>query len=206
MSEEPQPLSFKVVFVGDPNVGKTSIIQRATSSEYFGANKPTISPTGETITVNIDSQEVNLNVWDTPGQTSYRNTTPFFIRGSNAIIFVYSLNEKNTYESIEEWHDFVLNHIDKDKVCYVLVANKSDLEGLHPNQVTDSEGKEKAKSLNMAFIKTSAKDNINIKELIELIGSECLKTNGNNGIDKSILNKENENNKKDCCYFFIYII
>ena len=58
----------------------------------------------------------------------------------------------------------------------------------------------------MAFIKTSAKDNINIKELIELIGSECLKTNGNNGIDKSILNKENENNKKDCCYFFIYII
>jgi small GTP-binding protein len=56
----------KVVFIGDTNVGKTSMIRKYATLELQGM-KPTVS--GEAMNVVIGERKIALTVWDTPGHT-----------------------------------------------------------------------------------------------------------------------------------------
>ena len=67
-------LQYKVVLIGDTDVGKTSILNMLTESEFDSESTPTIQPTLKRKRILIPSGEVvTLNIWDTAGQEKYRS-------------------------------------------------------------------------------------------------------------------------------------
>ena len=42
-------------------------------------------------------------IWDTAGQERFRTITTSYVRGSEGILLVYDVTDRNSFESISSW-------------------------------------------------------------------------------------------------------
>eukprot|EP00002_Diphylleia_rotans_P026121 TRINITY_DN5196_c0_g2_i5.p1 TRINITY_DN5196_c0_g2~~TRINITY_DN5196_c0_g2_i5.p1 ORF type:complete len:131 (+),score=15.19 TRINITY_DN5196_c0_g2_i5:122-514(+) len=87
--------AFKVVVVGDPGVGKTSLVIRHTTEQDGGA-VPKILPGKQSVGINFrnktylyDGKTYRVQFWDAPGAERYMKLTARYCAGTAAAIFVY---------------------------------------------------------------------------------------------------------------------
>ena len=92
---------YKVIFLGDQGVGKSSIINRFVQDRYepnyqvfLFLNQATIGMDFHSKNVKIDNQDVRLLLFDTAGQEKFRSLIPMYIRDANIIILVYDITSK----------------------------------------------------------------------------------------------------------------
>ena len=82
--------------------------------------------------------ELTLQIWDTAGQERFRTITTSYVRGSEGILLVYDVTDRNSFESISSWMEqisqveletvsFMEQHADSS-VNKILIGNKCDLE------------------------------------------------------------------------------
>ncbi|MCD6515627.1 MAG: GTP-binding protein [Candidatus Odinarchaeota archaeon] len=125
----------KIVFIGEANVGKSTLRKLILGEEIPKVYQPTISaPRIEIVNV----KGMKLSIWDFPGQEMYQKSWPFFLRSTD-IMFVVTdstldnvLRTKKLLESLKE-------HINA-KAIYV-IANKQDLlEALSPDTIEEIMG------------------------------------------------------------------
>ncbi|VEL06743.1 unnamed protein product [Protopolystoma xenopodis] len=86
-NKEPQRI-YKVVFIGDSSVGKSSIIQATTGGGFSESIKSTIGLDFRVKTLNCDGVNIVLQLWDTAGQERYSNKHNF--------ITIASLNDRQS--------------------------------------------------------------------------------------------------------------
>ena len=77
----------------------------------------------------IEDRVITLNLWDTAGQEKFKSLIPSYIKDSQAIVVVYDLTSRESYESVEKWMQDARELRDVDQALIVLVGNKSDLVG-----------------------------------------------------------------------------
>eukprot|EP00890_Picochlorum_soloecismus_P002264 jgi/Picsp_1/3038/NSC_01260-R1_ras-related protein rabh1b len=155
MSQSVTPLAkYKLVFLGDQSVGKTSIITRFMYDKFDTTYQATIGIDFLSKTMYLEDRTVRLQLWDTAGQERFRSLIPSYIRDSSVAVIV--------------WVDEVRAERGAD-VIIVLVGNKTDL--VDKRQVSIEEGDAKARELNVIFIETSAKAGFNIKALFRKIAA-----------------------------------
>ncbi|ELP95027.1 hypothetical protein EIN_252610 [Entamoeba invadens IP1] len=119
--------NFKVVFTGDPMVGKTSLIYRMVSNEF----KETLPPTVPDVTpyqVKENNKTYNFQINDTAGQEIYRTVTSSYYRGCSGIFLVYSQNDESSFKSLSSFYSDIVTYTQEKKPLIVILANKSDLE------------------------------------------------------------------------------
>ncbi|ESN94844.1 hypothetical protein HELRODRAFT_157741 [Helobdella robusta] len=160
MNELSNPLrKFKLVFLGEQSVGKTSIITRFIA---------TIGIDFLSKTMYLEDRTIRLQLWDTAGQERFRSLIPSYIRDSSVAVVVYDISNANSFYQTSKWIDDVRTERGSD-VLIMLVGNKTDLSD--KRQVTTEEGEKKAKELNVMFIETSAKAGYNVKQLFRRVAS-----------------------------------
>lgn len=113
----------KVVVIGDSNVGKSSILHREKFGYLEELNATTQPSTFRT--VYNHERNVLINYWDTAGQEKYRSFTPFYVRGSHGVVFVYDVTAKNTFDDLNMWYECVYS-VETPAVS-VVIGNKIDL-------------------------------------------------------------------------------
>ena len=153
---------FKVVFVGDAGVGKTQIINKFVNNSFKEDYKTTTSASCVLKSVEYNGEKIKLELWDSPGQEKYKSITENFYKGSQLIVLVYTVDDKNTFENIQNWVNDVKNNTTENP-RFLLVGNKCDLK--EGRQVTKEEAEEYAKKYNMEFIEVSAKEGTNIDDM-----------------------------------------
>jgi small GTP-binding protein len=79
-------LSFKLVVVGEPGVGKSCITVRAFSNTFDKNYSATVGFEFLSLNYKIDSKVVKLQVWDTCGQEVYRSLIKNFYKSSSLAI------------------------------------------------------------------------------------------------------------------------
>lgn len=158
---------YKIVFLGDQGVGKTSLITRFMYDTFDDKYSATIGIDFLSKTMYLEDKTIRLQLWDTAGQERFRSLVPSYIRGSDVAIIVYDITSVSSFESVTKWINDVKQERGND-VILCLVGNKSDLSAAR--KVTTAEGESLAKELNCnIFIETSTKLNINIKNLFKKI-------------------------------------
>lgn len=158
MSDSKDRYIFKITVIGDPAVGKTSLIKKYTQGSFNEDYIKTIGAQFSKFVEEINDTECELFLWDIAGQDTYHFLRPAFYEGSRAAIIVYSLEKSNhgkkSFEHVDEWHDDIKAHC--GDIPVILFANKVDL-------VDESKIKEKkliklVKKLDLiGYYKTSAK-------------------------------------------------
>lgn len=76
------------------------------------------------------------------------------------VLLVFDVTNRKSFEHIRDWHQEVMATQGHDKVIFLLVGHKSDLQSTRC--VSAQEAAELAASLGMAFMETSAKNNCNV--------------------------------------------
>lgn len=159
---------YKLVFLGDQSVGKTSIITRFMYDKFDNTYQATIGIDFLSKTMYLEDRTVRLQLWDTAGQERFRSLIPSYIRDSSVAVIVYDVTNRQSFLNTIRWVEEVRNERGSD-VIIVLVANKTDLTD--KRQVSIEEGDSKSRELSVIFIETSAKAGFNIKALFRKIAA-----------------------------------
>ena len=163
--------AFKVVILGDPAVGKTSLIVRFIKNKFTEDYKTTLGVDFLTKQlVLFNKVNIRLMLWDMGGQDKWLSRRAKFMKGADGAIIVYSNTDIKSYLDLDKWVDEIYQYANQD-VPICIVRNKSDLppirENLNPKNLLER--------LNTKIILTSAKTGENVEEMFSFISSEILK-------------------------------
>ncbi|KAI9496597.1 ras-related protein rab-like protein-6A [Zychaea mexicana] len=169
---------YKLVFLGEQSVGKTSLITRFMYDSFDNTYQATIGIDFLSKTMYLEDKTVRLQLWDTAGQERFRSLIPSYIRDSSVAVIVYDISNRESFMNTSKWIDDVRAERG-NQVIIVLVGNKTDLN--EKREVTPDEGEKRAKELNVMFIETSAKAGHNVKTLFRKIAQNLpgIDSNGN---------------------------
>ncbi|KAL1507842.1 hypothetical protein AB1Y20_007450 [Prymnesium parvum] len=159
---------YKLVFIGDQSVGKTSIISSFMYDTFDAHYASTIGIDFVSKSVPVDDGTVRLQLWDTAGQERFRSLIPSYIRDSHVAVVVFDITNRESFASTAKWIADVRAQRGND-VVIVLVGNKTDLAA--QRQVTSAEIEACANEQDIMFIETSAKEGFNIKLLFRRLAT-----------------------------------
>ena len=191
---------YKVVFVGDQAVGKSSLIAKYVYDTFDQGSSPTIGVDFMVKSIYSGGQTYKIHFWDTAGQERFKSLIPSYIKDCHIAILVYDITNKESFQNVVTWHENIKQQRGED-IILGLIGNKLDLEG---RQVSTKEGFEKASQIGAMFQECSAKTGENIKEFFKLVlgtlidAAEANNTSqggDNNGINNGMSLESNKNMK-----------
>ena len=172
--------AYKILLIGESNVGKTSIILRYTEGEFKTSGISTCGVDLKHKFVSLDNTKIRLDIWDTAGQERFRGLAKNYFRGANGFILVYDITEKKTFEKLKGWMNDAKEKIDKDYKM-IVVGNKKDC--INERKVDYEQLEEFGKKNNVIFTEVSAKTGEGIDKMFISMVEELL-TLKNAGIAK----------------------
>ena len=192
--------------IGDTYVGKSNLSSVYMNDRYdeeilltIGCNcltKDTI------IKVNNIEKKIKIKIWDTAGVEKSRSISVQYCKNCLGIILVYSINNRDSLNSLENWIKGIKDITYYEKVPLILIGNKCDLEG--ERKVSKEEGEKFALKYNAKFFECSAKNNINVNQAFESLINDVVEKYQDvfiNENDKRIKIEENNyKTQKEGCY------
>ena len=197
-------IKLKIIVLGDPYCGKTSILMRYKNDYFLENNSSTIGVDFFKLSLPKNDTNYTMHVWDTSGQEKFDSIIISYYRNIAVAILVFDLSNYSTFINIKKWLDNI-EYYCKNKVIIKLVGNKSDKF----NIVTKNEINDLCVYYNITYISVSAKNNTNIDSLFNSIIDEIdtklincdIVPNNNNGISQfdSFKIKKVDKEPKKCC-------
>ena len=163
-SKKKNPITpkYKLIFLGDQNVGKSSILNRFLNDTFIEEYQATIGLDFQSKNVQIDNQDSHLLLYDTAGQEKFRSLIPMYTRDANIILLVYDITNKESFENLSLWLKDLTN-ININEVIICIVGNKIDLN--EKREVSNEEGQKYAQEHDFIFQEVSAKTGEGFSEL-----------------------------------------
>ena len=94
---------IKVVLVGEIQTGKTNLITKIVSDSFSERYESTFVPNDSTKYFEKDNKSFIINFWDTAGQEKFRTLTKLFYKNAQVVLFVYSIIDRKSFESIKTY-------------------------------------------------------------------------------------------------------
>ena len=120
-------LIFKVIMIGDSNVGKTRLIDRYVNDKFNPYYSITIGLEFCSHDLIIDGKSVKIQIWDSSGQEKYKSLTKIYYKGAVGVFYIYDITRKETFDNIKsQWlTEFKSNSM--SDIVGILIGNKCDL-------------------------------------------------------------------------------
>lgn len=178
----------KVVFCGQPGVGKTSLLSRYVdgnfSEEYhqtIGANflikeidlskiLSKLQFKNPELESDIYEKGFKLYFWDIGGQTDKLFANEYYFIQALGAMVIFDISNKKSFANLEFWIS-KLKELSGD-VPFVIIGNKVDKSALR--EVSEQEGKTLAANYGVEYIETSAKKDMNVNKAFELLAIKIL--------------------------------
>ncbi len=165
-------LMVKVVMLGDPAVGKTSLVQRFVRESFGGKYKATMGLDLSIKEVTLPQSTVKIQLWDLGGQLAFQALRQRFYGGTRGAMLVYDATRPATFHNLQIWLQELENNV-PTKVPFVVLGNKSDLGELCVVSDED-ENFWASESKALANYRTSAKSGENVEDAFQFLASEIV--------------------------------
>jgi Ras-related protein Rab-1A len=163
---------YKLLLIGESNVGKTSIILRYTDNQFKTSGISTLGVDVKCKYVSLNNTKIKLDIWDTAGQERFRGLAKNYFRGANGFILVYDITDKKSFDRLKGW----INDA-KEKACsdykMIVVGNKKDCQ--EDRVISFDTLAEFGKKNNVLFFEVSAKTGEGIEKIFNSMVEELLK-------------------------------
>ncbi|KAI0300633.1 small GTPase superfamily [Multifurca ochricompacta] len=153
------PINAKLLMIGVASVGKSSLLLRFTDQQWLPEHQATVGVDTWSHKLNVRGKRVNLTVWDTAGQERFRAITSSYYRGTQGILLVYDITDRESYEALPWWFGDRGRNV-PESVVKIVVGNKADKE--HARQVSTAEAAAYAARMGCLFVETSAKTAVGV--------------------------------------------
>ncbi|MHA1269556.1 MAG: Rab family GTPase [Candidatus Helarchaeota archaeon] len=176
-SEKDVKYIYKILLLGDPGVGKTSLLIRFIDNTFDPDYKSTIGVNFLTKVVNTRTTKekpnelVKLVIWDIAGQARAASYRHLYYRAAEGIILVYDVTNPPSFYSLSHWVSDALSKTQPNTII-ACIGNKIDL----PRLVSRDEGYNFAKQIHSAvYSETSAKTGRNVENSFNILAEFLLK-------------------------------
>ncbi len=166
--------------IGSAGVGKTCIARRVSFNTFDVNTKLTFGIEFYTydLPIIVDREETYIrgSIWEFGGQEHFKKLFPYYINGANGIFLVFNLANMETLTKLEWWYERLIEYI-MAGYPKILIGTKLDLIDEKSTQFKIDELiiKEFIKNHDgIDFIKTSAKENINIQDIFREMTKKIL--------------------------------
>ena len=179
--------NYKIVIIGDINVGKTSILSRFRYGSFESDYMPTLGIDFFSKNLFFEDKTIRLILWDTAGQERFRSLIPSYLKNADCIIIVFDITNKESFLSLNKWLTDAKNNASENTI-YVICGNKIDLK--ERRTVNENEINEYIeKNTGVIYMECSAKNGQGIKDLFNVIAKNL----GENNFAKSDFNVRSGN-------------
>ena len=173
---------YKILLLGESNVGKTTIFNRYIFDRLDKNQGSTIGVDFEAKNFKYKNQAYSIKLFDTAGQERFQSITKAYYHMGDGFLIVFDLTNENSLKAIGDWISSLKE--DKKEFKFLIIGNKNDLK----NQIPENVINEYLKDYKDIYIKTSATKNENIKESIKKLIDL---------LDNDENNLENNDNKEE---------
>ena len=154
---------LKLLTIGDQFVGKSSIINRYIDDKFNENITPTLAIDYKTKMIQKGENLIKISIYDTAGEEKYRHLIKNYYNGSNGILLVFDITDKNSFDNLNFWLDELEKNCNLNNLYIFLVGNKTDLK--KERKVSYDEAKNFADMKKIPYIEISAKTGDNIDKL-----------------------------------------
>jgi len=163
-----QVVRAKLVMIGAPNVGKTSLVRRFVHSTFSDQYRSTLGVKIDRKIVVVEQALVTMLLWDMHGEAEGLDVPANYLRGSAAAVAVFDATRPETIDVAANLLDRVLA---LSPAAYaVAMANKSDLD---PDWAQVNQA---ASAINTnAIFQTSAKSGDQVEEAFTNVATEIFR-------------------------------
>ncbi|MFX1240773.1 MAG: Rab family GTPase [Promethearchaeota archaeon] len=156
--------SFKVILIGPPAVGKTSLLNRFVHNEFDLSYKLTIGVDFLTKTLEYEPSNIaRLQIWDIGAQERFKFLHRSFYEGAFGALVVFDLSRQQTFSGMKTWISEMHNILTED-IPKVIIGNKSDLISDIGQVIDKNELEEYLENHRSIYIETSAKTGENVEK------------------------------------------
>ncbi|XP_052401349.1 GTP-binding protein Rhes [Carassius gibelio] len=163
----------RIVVLGAPRVGKTSILRRFLRDGFEERYEPTSEDFHRKL-YQIRGETYQIDILDASGERSFPAKRRLSILTGDIFLLVFSLDDRSSFEEVRALHAEIVAakaalHRSKQKACVptVVCANKVDLpseqRAVSRTEVLHALGND------CALFETSAKDSVNLEQVFEAL-------------------------------------
>jgi len=171
--EKTKKYTLKIIIIGEPAVGKTSLVKKFVSGKFTKDYRASIGTNIFIKKIKLENDiDTTIQLWDIAGQERWIKMRRPYYAGARGVLIVGDLTRKNTFDQIEKfWVPDVKQYCDFTPI--VLLANKNDLKREQSEIEINSLG-DKIKAI--SIIHTSAKTGENVELAFKIISEQAIKT------------------------------
>ena len=155
--------SFKVLLLGAPAVGKTSILYRFVKNQFSHDYITTIGINYLTKDMSMEKKDsAKLVIWDIAGQKRFKFLRKSYYEGTQGALLIFDLTQIKTYEALETWISELFSLV-QERIPIIIIGNKLDLIEEVGRSINFDIVKKFADNKNSIYIETSAKTGENVE-------------------------------------------
>jgi len=164
--------AFKILMIGDPAVGKSSLLLRYADNQFTSNFISTIGVDYKEKELIVGSNKVKIQIWDTAGQERFRTITSSYYRGAHGMILTFDVTNEQSFRSLGKWLQEVERYAEEN-VVVVLAGNKLDL-GEGASKVSATEVDEFRAKYGLDFFQVSAKEGTSVDALFQRLAEQVV--------------------------------
>jgi len=165
---------FKVIVIGDPAVGKTSLLTKFATNKFEEKYLPTVgvSIVKEPIELKENNATINLMFWDVAGQPQFYMLHRPYFNGADGMLLVFDITRSSTFSNINNWYNSAVKY-GLSGIPRLLIGNKIDLKD--ERKIILPMAEHLSEKLNAPYFETSALTGDTVKEVFHKIAELVFK-------------------------------
>ena len=181
-----------IIILGDSKIGKTKIFELIFEKEHLNENIDESTNNNseqnyayfEEKNFIIEGLEININIWDTPGEVKHQEANKHFIKDSIISYLCFHFKSPKSFEIIKNYYMKMVKEINGNNSFMVLVGIKNEMFDDNNDNIP------------IKYIKTFAEDNNILFYSVSLSESNSIRYLFNDSIKKYVLLKSKLSFKK----------
>ena len=196
-SSNDSDLVFKILLLGDSEVGKSCFLMRYSENVFIENYITTIGLDYKLKTVKLDTgKTIKVQLWDTAGQDKYRTIAKNYYKGSHGILLLYDITKQSSFDNIREWVRDIKEEVNEKAILF-LIGNKIDMED--QRKIPKEKGVELAEEFKIPFFEASAKSGENVDEVYKALYNKICEIYGDLERERGTKLIKKRNIKGRCC-------
>ena len=157
-------ISFGFIFIGDSCTGgKTLFLKKYKNGNCGNFTLSTIGIDKENYFKMINKDLLKISLWDTSGQDRFSCLPKKYYQNADGVVLSFDITNKESFNNIDLWLKDIYNNRNNNNLIIYLVGNKIDIE---KREISKEVAISYAESKGIRYFESSAKYNINVREII----------------------------------------